>query len=79
MATYKKRSDGRYQTRVYLGVDENNKKVFKYIYAKSIAELKQKETELRGQKEKGIDITSANDSLCGEQLPVPLTVEILLF
>lgn len=62
MAQYKKRSDGRYQTRVYLGVDENNKKVFKYIYAKSVAELKQKETELRGQKEKGIDIASANDT-----------------
>lgn len=63
MPQYKKRSDGRYQTRVYLGVDENNKKVFKYIYAKSITELKQKETELRGQKEKGIDISSANDTL----------------
>lgn len=63
MPSYTKRSDGRYQTRVYLGVDENNKKVFKYIYAKSITELKQKETELRGQKEKGIDISSANDTL----------------
>lgn len=62
MATYKKRSDGRYQTRVFLGYDDSNKKVFKYIYAKSVAELKQKETELRSQHDKGIDITSANDT-----------------
>ncbi len=58
MATYKKRSDGRYQTKVY---DAESKK-YKYIYAKSAAELKKKETALRNQIDKGIDISSADDT-----------------
>ncbi|MBR3815101.1 MAG: tyrosine-type recombinase/integrase [Clostridia bacterium] len=62
MATYKKRSDGRYQTRIFTGYDSEGKKQFKYIYAKTIPELKKKETELRSQYDKGIDITSVDDT-----------------
>ena len=62
MANYKKRTDGRYQTRIFTGYDSNGKKQFKYIYAKTVAELKKKETELRSQYDKGIDITSVDDN-----------------
>ena len=58
MAQYKKRSDGRYRTKVY---DPESKK-FKYLYATSVAELKKKETELRNKINKGIDISSADDT-----------------
>lgn len=58
MAQYKKRSDGRYQTKIY---DAESQK-YKYLYAKTVAELKRKETELRNQIDKGIDISSADDT-----------------
>ncbi len=58
MSTYNKRSDGRYQTKVY---DSSSQK-YKYIYAKSVAELKKKEAALRSQIEKGIDLASADDT-----------------
>lgn len=58
MAQYKKRSDGRYQTKIY---DAENGK-YKYIYAKSVSELKKKELELRNKIDKGIDISSADDT-----------------
>ncbi|MBQ7296450.1 MAG: site-specific integrase [Clostridia bacterium] len=54
----KKRSDGRYRTKVY---DAEAQK-YRYIYASSVSELKKKETELRNQLAKGIDISSADDS-----------------
>lgn len=62
MARNAKRDDGRYQTRVYLGRDEQNKKCYKYIYAKSPAELKEKEAELRHQLGKGLDLLAGRDS-----------------
>ncbi len=58
MAQYKKRSDGRYQTKVY---DAENGK-YKYLYAKSVAELKKKELDLRTKISKGIDLSSADDT-----------------
>ncbi len=58
MAQYKKRSDGRYQTKIY---DAESGK-YKYLYAKSVAELKKKERQLRNQIDKGIDISSADDT-----------------
>lgn len=58
MAQYKKRSDGRYRTKVY--DTENHKYV--YIYAKSVSELKKKEAELRRQIDTGINISSADDT-----------------
>ena len=35
MPKYTKRKDGRYQTKIYLGLDESNKKKYKYLYASS--------------------------------------------
>ncbi len=58
MAQYKKRSDGRYQTKVY---DAESGK-YKYLYAKSVAELKKKELDLRTKISKGIDLSSADDT-----------------
>ena len=58
MAQYKKRSDGRYQTKIY---DAESGK-YKYLYGKTISELKKKEMELRTQISKGIDISSADDT-----------------
>lgn len=58
MPSYTKRSDGRYRTKVY---DSSTKK-YKYIYATSVQELKKKETELRSQLEKGINVSTADDT-----------------
>lgn len=58
MAQYKKRSDGRYQTKIY---DTESGK-YKYLYAKSVAELKKKELDLRSKISKGIDLSSADDT-----------------
>lgn len=62
MAKYVKRSDGRYQARIYLGVDEEGKKKFKYIYASSPKELAKAESDLRSKHSKGIDLMSVDDS-----------------
>jgi integrase len=62
MATYTKRKDGRYQARIYLGTDTDGKKQFKYIYASSPKELSKAEAEVRAKFDKGIDITTINDT-----------------
>jgi integrase len=62
MAQYTKRKDGRYQTRIYMGLDENRKKTYKFIYASSIPELKKAEAAIRSKLDKGIDVASLNDS-----------------
>ncbi len=58
----KRRKDGRYFARIYLGLDENNRKQFKYIYGKTKAEVKSKEAEIRLKTNKGIDITAEQDT-----------------
>ena len=62
MAKAKKRADGRYCAQIYLGRDENGRKKYKSIYAKSPAELKEKETAIRLQLGQGIDLLSQRDS-----------------
>lgn len=62
MARVKKRKDGRYCCQIYLGRDENGKRKYKSVYAKSPAELKEKETEIRLQLGQGLDILSQRDS-----------------
>lgn len=62
MAKAKKRADGRYCAQVYLGRDENGKKRYKSVYAKSPAELKEKETAVRLQLGRGLDVLSQRDS-----------------
>lgn len=59
-AKYKKRADGRYQTKIYLGTDENGKQKFKYVYAATIAELERKAEELRYDLHRGTDIFSGD-------------------
>ncbi len=62
MPKYTKRKDGRYQTKIYLGLDESNKKKYKYLYASSEKELRRLESELLSKLNKGIDIVTADDS-----------------
>ncbi len=40
--SYTQRADGRYQTQVFIGRDEQGKKKYKYLYGKSVAELEKK-------------------------------------
>ena len=46
MARAKKRADGRYCSQIYLGRDENGKRKYKSVYAKTPAELKEKEHQI---------------------------------
>lgn len=57
----KKRKDGRYEAKIYLG-REDGKRKYATVYADSPAELKVKETEVRHKLGKGIDLLSARDS-----------------
>lgn len=58
-AKYKKRSDGRYQTKVYIG-SEDGKPKYKYIYATTVAELERKAEEIKYSLHKGGDILSGD-------------------
>ena len=62
MARAKKRADGRYCSQIYLGRDENGKRKYKSVYAKTPAELKEKETWVRLQLGQGLDVLSQRDS-----------------
>lgn len=62
MARLKKRADGRYACQIYLGRDESGKKQYKSVYGKTPAEVKEKETALRLQLGKGLDVLSQRDS-----------------
>lgn len=59
---FKKRPDGRYSAQIYIGKDENGRNKYKNVCAKSKTELKVKETEVRIQLSRGIDILSQRDS-----------------
>lgn len=58
-AKYTKRPDGRYQTKVYVGI-ENDRPKYKYVYAATVSELERKAEELRYQLHKGGDILSGD-------------------
>lgn len=62
MARAKKRADGRYCAQIYLGRDADGRKQYKSVYAKSPAELKEKETAVRLQLGRGLDLLSQRDS-----------------
>lgn len=62
MARAKKRADGRYCAQIYLGRDEGGKKRYKAVYAKTPAELKEKETAVRLQLGRGLDVLSQRDA-----------------
>ncbi len=61
MPKNKKRSDGRIQAKVYLGI-ENGKKQYKYVYGKTQKEVDDKILEIKLQKKKGIDISAERDT-----------------
>lgn len=54
----KKRSDGRIAVQVYLGKDENGKRIIKTVYGKTQKEANQKAEELKAQLGKGLDISN---------------------
>lgn len=62
MARLKKRADGRYATKIYLGKDGDGKKRYKTVYASNIPDLKEKETEVRHKLGKGMDYISDRDT-----------------
>ena len=62
LASAKKRADGRCYAQIYLGRDENGKRQYKSVYGKSPAELKEKETAVRLQLGRGLDVLSQRDS-----------------
>lgn len=62
MARAKKRADGRYCAQIYLGRDETGRKQYKSVYAKTPAELKEKETAVRLQLGRGLDVLAQRDS-----------------
>ena len=62
MARLKKRVDGRYYAQIYLGRDENGKRQYKSVYGKTPAEVKEKETAIRLQLGRGLDVLSQRDS-----------------
>lgn len=53
---FTKRSDGRYQAKVYLGNGE-----YKYLYDSSPANLQKKINETKSKQRKGIDVTAERD------------------
>lgn len=62
MARTKKRSDGRLQSKIYLGMDAEGKKKYKYVYAATQKELQAKVDEVKLKIGKGIDISSEKDT-----------------
>lgn len=57
MARYKKRADGRYETKINLGVKPDGTYIRKGIYGHTIAELEENIREARNQHEQGVDLT----------------------
>lgn len=62
MAKVKKRADGRYCTQIFLGRDEEGRRRYKSIYARSPTELKEKESAIRLQLGRGLDVLSQRDN-----------------
>lgn len=62
MAKLKKRADGRYQKRVYLGRSADGKPQYKAVFGRTIREAEEKAARLKLQLGKGIDIDAARDT-----------------
>ncbi len=60
MAKYTKRPDGRYETKVDIGYDDNGKRKRKTLYALTIRELDTKVAELHQKLSKNIPVTDEN-------------------
>lgn len=57
-----KRSDGRIKATVYIGLDENGKKKYKYVYARTAKELEKNIDEVKLRMGKGIDVSAERDT-----------------
>lgn len=55
MSRAKRRADGRLAASIYLGRDENGKRRYKWVYAKTPAELSRKAAEMRVKLGKGLE------------------------
>lgn len=53
----KQRADGRYEAKVYIGIEVGKKK-YKTVYGKTQKEVKQKIAELKVEMGKGVDVKS---------------------
>ena len=56
------RQDGRVQTKLYIGIGDDGRKKYKYIYAANNAELQRKLDEQKALLGKGIDLSAARDT-----------------
>ena len=61
-AKHTARQDGRVKASVYIGVDSNGKKKYKYVYADTNRELEKKVDEIKIRLGKGLDVTSERDT-----------------
>ena len=52
------RKDGRYKSKVYLGIGDDGRPKYKYVYGKSSKEVADKISNLKSQMKKGIDISA---------------------
>ncbi len=57
-----KRSDGRLQSKIYLGKDKAGKKLYKYVYAATNKELQEKVNDIKLKLGKGIDVMAERDT-----------------
>lgn len=57
-----KRADGRYSVQVYLGRDENGKRIIKTVYGSTQKEVDKKASELKIKLGKGIDLRLEKDT-----------------
>ena len=62
MAKLQKRKDGRYQSSVYLGKDDNGNKKYKVVYGDTIKDAEQKAAEIKSMYGKGIDVCAADET-----------------
>ncbi len=58
----KPRKDGRYEAKIYIGLNEERKKKYITVYGNTISELEAKEREVRLKIQKGIDVLTLNDT-----------------
>lgn len=65
MARNKRRADGRYLYRIYLGPDEHGKRKYKFFYGSTEKEAKAAAEEYRSAIRKGLDPEQARDATLG--------------
>ena len=56
------RADGRYAVQVYLGLDDNGKRIIKTVYGRTQADANEKAAKVKVSMNKGIDVTADKDT-----------------